>query len=250
MFRFKKRIFTTVIMLFSSLSSMNSLECISISNQECKVRPEIINVNSNEPIFYPYSIRTSKCSSSCNNINDPHAKLCVPNTIKNLNAKVFNLISWTNETSHIEWHETCKCKCILDVSVCNNKQRWNEGKCGCGCKELIDKGVCDKGFIWNPSNCECECDKSCDIGEYLDHKNCKCRIRLIDELAEECTENIEETRLVENEHENKCSSSIVYIVLFSIIIAINIGMAIYFIYSRWYPKKIFCLKQASRQQFI
>ena len=250
MFRFKKRIFTPVIMLFSSLSSMNSLECISISNKECKVRPEIINVNSNEPIFYPYSIRTSKCSSSCNNIIDPRAKLCVPNTIKNLNAKVFNLISWTNETRHMEWYETCKCKCKLDVSVCDNKQRWNEDKCGCGCKELIDKGVCDKGFIWNPSNCECECDKSCDVGEYLDHKNCKCRKRLIDELAEECTENIEETRLVENEHENKCSSSIVYIVLFLIIIAINIGMAIYFIYSRWYPKKIFCLKQASRQQFI
>ena len=43
------------------------------------------------------------------------------------------------------------------------------------CKELIDKGVCDKGFIWNPSNCECEYDKACDVGEYLDYENCKCR---------------------------------------------------------------------------
>ena len=59
-------------------------------------------------------------------------------------------MSRTNETRHIEWHETCKCKCRLDASVCNNKQRWNDDKCRCECKELIDKGVCDKGSIWNP----------------------------------------------------------------------------------------------------
>ena len=58
-------------------------------------------------------------------------------------------MSRTNETRHKEWHEACKCR--LDASVCNNKQRWNEYKCRCECKELIDKGVCDKGFIWNPS---------------------------------------------------------------------------------------------------
>ena len=61
---------------------------------------------------------------------------------------------------------------------------------------MIDKGVCDKGFIWNPSNCECKCDKSCDFGEYLDYENCKCRKKLVDKLVEECTENIEETRIV------------------------------------------------------
>ena len=60
---------------------------------------------------------------SCNNINDPYAKLGVPDTIKNINVKVFNLISRTNETRHIEWHNTCKCKGRLDASVCNNKQR-------------------------------------------------------------------------------------------------------------------------------
>ena len=72
---------------------------------------------------------------------------------------------------------------------------WNEDKCKCEWKELIDKGICDKGFIWNPSNCECECDKSCDIGEYLDYKNCKCRKRIIDKLVEECSENIYEIKL-------------------------------------------------------
>ena len=80
---------------------MNSLECVSISNQECKVRPEIVNVNSNDPIFYPFSIITSKCSGSSNNINDPYAKFCVPDVVKNLIIKVFNLMSRTNETRHI-----------------------------------------------------------------------------------------------------------------------------------------------------
>ena len=67
-------------------------------NQECKVRPEIINVNSDEPVFYPFSIKTTKCSGSCNNMNDPYAKICVPDVAKNLNVKVFSLMSRIYET--------------------------------------------------------------------------------------------------------------------------------------------------------
>ena len=74
-------------------------------------------------MLYPYSIKINKCKGSCNTINDPYAKLCVPDTINNINVKVFNLMSRTNEIRHIEWHKTCKCKCRLDASVCNNKQR-------------------------------------------------------------------------------------------------------------------------------
>ena len=77
-----------------------------MTNKECKARPEIINVNSDEPLFYHFSIKTSKCSGSCKNINDPYAKISVPNVIKNLNVKVFNPVSRTNETRHIKWHET------------------------------------------------------------------------------------------------------------------------------------------------
>ena len=79
---------------------VNSLMCISMKNQECKVRPQIVTVNTNEPVFFPFSIKTSKCSGSCNNINDPYAKMCIPDVIKNLNVKVFNLMSRTNETRH------------------------------------------------------------------------------------------------------------------------------------------------------
>ena len=106
---------------------------------------------------------------------------------------------------------------------------------------MIDKGVCDKGFIWNTNNCECECDKSCDVGEYLDYSNCKCRKKLVDKLVQECIKIIDETEMVsENEHKNKCRSYIPYIVLFSIIFTICIGTATYFVYSHWYLKKWWC----------
>ena len=104
MFRFVKRIFVSAMMFFGcSLSSVNSLECVSMNNQECKARLEIVNVNSNNPTFYPFSIKTSKCSGNCNNINDPYTRICVPDIVKNLNVvKVFNLMSKTNETRHIK----------------------------------------------------------------------------------------------------------------------------------------------------
>ena len=126
---------------------MNSLKCVLMSNQESKIKPEVIHINSNEPLFYPYSILVDKCSGSCNNINDLYAKSCVPDVVKSLNFKVFNLMSRTNEKSHIGRYETCICKCRLNASVCNNKQRWNKEKCRCECKELIDKGICDKKII-------------------------------------------------------------------------------------------------------
>ena len=82
--------------------NINSLKCVSMNNQECKIRPKIINVNSNEPLFYPYSILISKCSGSCNSINDPYSKLCVAHFVKNVNIKVFNLMSRSNKTRHME----------------------------------------------------------------------------------------------------------------------------------------------------
>ena len=102
MFKFIKQIFVSALMFFGSLSNVNSLECVSMKNQECKVRPEIVDINSNNPIFYPFSIKTNKRSGNCNNISDPNAKICIPDTVKNLNVKVLNLMSLTNETRHIK----------------------------------------------------------------------------------------------------------------------------------------------------
>ena len=123
------------------------MSCISFKNEERKVRPKIADINSNNSIFYPFSIKINKCSGSCNNINNPYAKICVPDTVKDLNARVFNLMSRTNEMRHIKWHGTCKYMCRLDRIICNSKKRWNADKCRCECKELIDKGVCDKEYV-------------------------------------------------------------------------------------------------------
>ena len=91
-----------------------------------------------------------------------------------------------------------------------------------------------QSIYWNPSNSECECDKSCDVGEYSDHSNCKCRKKLVDKLVKEFTKNIDEVEIASgNEHKNKCSSCILYIVLFSIILTINIGIATYFVYYKY-----------------
>ena len=125
MWRFLKKAFTAITTFFS-LPYVNSLKCILMNNQECKARPKIIDVNNNEPVFYLYSIKVTKCSGSCNNINDPYAKLCVPDITKNINVKVFYLMARINETRQMVWHETCKCICRLTSALCNSKQIWNE----------------------------------------------------------------------------------------------------------------------------
>ena len=152
----KKVLFIGLTILSDFTNASYPLSCILMKNQEFKTSPQVVNVNGDEPAFFPFSIETSKCSGTCNNINHPYAKLCVSDIIKNLNVKVFNLMSRTNETRFIEWHKTCKCECEFEENVCNVKQCWNISKCRCKSKELIDKEVCDKRFIWNPSNCECE----------------------------------------------------------------------------------------------
>ena len=98
MFEFIKKMFVVTMSLFNC-NALNAiplnaipLKCVSMNNQECRIRPEIININSNGLIFYPYSIEVNKCSGSYNIINDPYAKLGVPDVVNNINVKVFNLI--------------------------------------------------------------------------------------------------------------------------------------------------------------
>ena len=186
-FSFVKKVFVLGLTVLSS-SIASALNCISMNNQKCKVRPKTVNVSSNNPIFYPFSVKINTCSGNCNSINDPYAKICVLDVVKNLNVKVFNLMSRSNDESRsIKSHETCKCICRLNKTIFNNKQRWNKDQCRCECKELIDKGVFDKRYIFNPSKCKCECDKSCNTSQYLDYLDCKCKKKIIDLIVEECT---------------------------------------------------------------
>ena len=101
-FGFVKKVFFVGLTILSSFENAITLNCISMKNQECKTRTQVVNVNSNNPIFYPSSITTSKCSGNCNNINNPYSKICLPDVRKDLNVKVFNLMSKANETRFIE----------------------------------------------------------------------------------------------------------------------------------------------------
>ena len=252
---------------------------MSMNNQECKVRPEIVDVSSNSPIFYPFSVKINRCSGNCNSINDPYAKICVPDIAKNLNIKVFNLMSRTNETRSIKLHETCKCICRLNKIVCNNKQRWNKDQCRWECRELIDKRVCDKGYIFNPSNCKCECDKSCNTSQHLDYLDCKCKKKIIDLIVEEfiehdddgqtklvniaVTKNYKKTKLIiitvtKNDNQTKLVSKTVknsckmYIVLTIVSVVISTVYTIYFVYYNWFliKNKDFYTKFNTRRETL
>ena len=81
-FRFVKKLFFVRLTILSGLTNANSLSCISVNNQKCKTRPQVVNVNGDEPVFFPFSIKTSKSSGKCTNINYPYAKICVPDVVK------------------------------------------------------------------------------------------------------------------------------------------------------------------------
>ena len=136
MLGFIKRCFFAGLLFLSNLTSINSLSSSSMNNQEYKVRPQIVNVDEDDPVFFPFSVKTSRCGVSCNNINNPCGKLCVHDVVKNFNVKVFNLVSGTSEIRRIVWHETCKRKCRFNSNV-KLKQCWNEDKCRCECKGFI-----------------------------------------------------------------------------------------------------------------
>ena len=200
------------ISLFSILK-VKALGCVSVINEKCMSRPKIINLNKDEPVFYPLSIKVNKCSGDCNNINDPMAKLCVPNIAKDMNIKVFNLLARINETRKIVWHDTCKCICRLTSAICNDRQKWNENKCRYECKEDLVSKSCDKGYTWKPSTCSCEIDIYCETGQYLDYKNCVCRKKIIDDLNEQYT-SIVDIDMKNNTLSKRAMNHLVIFILF------------------------------------
>ena len=127
MFGFTKKCFFTGLAFLTTLTSVNLLSCISMNNKECRIRPQIVKITSKQSTFFPLVLKQSNAAVVAT-VSIIRMQNCVPNIVKNVNVKVFNLMSRTNETRQIEWHETCKCKCRLDGSVCNNKQRWNDDK--------------------------------------------------------------------------------------------------------------------------
>ena len=127
-------------------------------------------LNSDKTLFCPFTVNMNKCGGSCDTINDSYAQVCYPNKVKNINAKVFYLISGVIETRFLVQNESCECKCRLNGSVYNSKQNWNHGECMCACKELNDWGSYEKNYMWNPSAYDCECNRARKYDKYLDTK--------------------------------------------------------------------------------
>ena len=158
------------------------------------------------------------------------ARLCVPNIIKRINMKVHNFLMRLHETCNVLWHESCKCVCGLNSSVCNNKQIWNSDTCRCDCNEDFASIInCNKGYTWNPSTCECHCDMWHKTGQYLDHKNCVCKNKLLGRIIGECTSIINEI-MMNNKNNITNDNTIIniFIGLFSVVmVAVIVCLCIF-----------------------
>ena len=144
-----------------------------------------------------------------------------------------------NETRNVLWHESCKCVCKLNSSVCNNKQIWNSDTCRCDSNEDFAGIInCTKGYTWNPSTCKCQCDTWCKPGQYLDHKICVCKNKLVGRLIKECTSVINETMMNNNNYDNDNDYD------YKTIICVSIGFFFptiicfcVFAYFKWFKNK-------------
>ena len=189
-------------------------------------RPKILDVNEGvgEALFYPYNVLVNKCSGSCDTLDNPMAKLGVPYIIKRINMKVYNFLMRLNETRNVLRHESCKWICRLNSSVCNSKQIWNSDTCRCDCNEDFAGIInCTKGYAWNLSTCDCQCDMWCKPGQYLDHKNCVCKNKLIGRVIAECTSVINESMMNNGDNEDKDDTvANIFIGLFSVLLFVGI----------------------------
>ena len=233
------KIISLLISLFVIIKT-KALECVFVVNQKFMPRPKIHDVNEglDEALFYPYNVLVNKCSGSCNTLDDPMAKLCVPNIIKRVNMKVYNFLMRLNETRNVLWHESCR----LNSSVYNSKQIWNSDTCKCDCNEdFAGIMTCNKGYMWNPSTCACECDMWCKPGQYLDYKKCVCKNKLVGKIISECTNRINEAMISNKKNiSNDNTIANIFIGLFSVLLFIGIVCFCIFAYFKWIKgKKLF-----------
>ena len=246
------KLVSLTVCLFN-LFKTKALECLSVINQKCMPRFKILDVNEGvgEALFYPYNVLVNKCSGSCDTRDDPMAKMCVPNVIKSINMKVYNFLMRLNETRNVLWHESCKCVCRLNSSVCNSKQIWNSDTCSCDCNEdFASIMTCNKGYMLNPSTFTYECDMWCKPGQYLDYKKCVCKNKLIGKVISKCTSFINESMM------NKKTSIVsdgtpknIFIGLFSVLMFTGITCFCVFAYFKWIKDKKLFEKKFENKHF-
>ena len=144
-----------MILVMSAITA--SPYCLFLKNQKCKVRKVIID---HDYMTFPYKVTVDKCVGSCNDVENLYFKVCLPDSVKKISVKVFDLISRKNVLKNVSFHKSCNCSCLLDENVCKNKQKWNKNKCRCECLEIKD---CGNNSFWNVVNCRCEFKKAAKL---------------------------------------------------------------------------------------
>ena len=150
MFSLIKQVFI-VFLSFSESLVRDLKKCLN--DEPRMVRPILINLNPSELKYYPFVISLDKCNGSCN-VSSP--KICVSKETKNLNVKVFNVLTIKNEAKTMAKQFSCDYKCKFNSTTCNSNQKWNNKTCQCESKNYHK---CEKGYSWNPSKCICDNSK-------------------------------------------------------------------------------------------
>lgn len=132
-----------------------ALKCESVDNQPCLARETIVNINNNEPRYYPFAIKLNKCTGSCDDLGNPFAKICEVNETRKRIIKVYDILFNKYWPMVIKEDVSCDCQCKFNSSVCKG-QRWNKNKCRCEC----DRQRCRRGFVWDYSVCSCRNERS------------------------------------------------------------------------------------------
>ena len=98
------------------------------------VRPILINLSPVKLKNYPFIISLDKCTGICNALSP---KICVPKETKEINVKVFDMITNKNKAKIMQKHISCDCKCKFNCTTCNPNQKWNNITIQCKCKTII-----------------------------------------------------------------------------------------------------------------
>ena len=219
MFNLIKKIIILIISIPSAFGY-----CLLLKNQECTVRKVITD---NYYMTFPYKIGVDRCIGSCTDKDNPYFKFCLPDSIKNISVKSFDLISNKNVLKNISFHQSCKCGCLLDKKVCNNLQKWNKDKFRCECLKIKD---CDIVYSWNVNNCRCEMKKLTALTEserFLETEECDVETDEIKNVSE-CKEFPKNKTITLIKKVKYCKPFIGVSVLFLCVSIILTGIMIYF----------------------
>ena len=132
-----------VLIVLLSFSESLPTKCGSLNDEPLMVRPILIDLNPIELKYYPFMISLDKCKGSCNVLSP---KIWVLEKTKDVNVKVFNMITNKIGAKTMTKHISRDCKCNFNSTTCNSNQNWNNKTWKYECKSYR---TCEKDYYWN-----------------------------------------------------------------------------------------------------